>query len=193
MSTRDRWFAIRNVALLGSVLTAVAILAAPAVARLWEWTDGAGRAHKSRTLNEVPEEFRASAIEIQVESLPSPAAPGATGTHQVERAPSRAAGGEATAESAPAENPNTDRDGHDQAWWQSQVVETRRTIHELEAKLEHLKAESRYNAVIRKERDARHELAKVNEDLEKARKRLTEELPRQAAEAGAPAHWLRVK
>ncbi len=192
MRTRGRWFAIRNVALLGSVLVGAAMLAAPATAGLWEWTDGAGRPHKSRTRNDVPEEFRANAVEIQVEpSMPS-AGSGADGAKPSERAPARSVP-TAQPDASSLDQEITDRDGHDRDWWREQVIAARREINDLEAKLERLKAESRYNSVIRKEREARHEHAKVQAELTAARKRLAEDLPKQAAAAGAPAYWLRVQ
>ncbi|MBK7975176.1 MAG: hypothetical protein IPK07_18470 [Deltaproteobacteria bacterium] len=84
----------------------------------------------------------------------------------------------------------TDRDGHDRAWWESQVVQTRQEINDLEVKLEHLKSEGIRSPIVRKEREARREFAKTQDELEKAKGKLQVDLPEAAAKAGAPASWL---
>lgn len=193
--TRGRRFAIRHAALLPLVLACAVGLAAPARAGLWEWADGAGRPHKSRSLDEVPEEFRSTAVEVPDSSAKPAAEASSPQAKGAERTPARARGtaGESPDASSAVDKPATDRDGHDQAWWQSQVVETRRTINELEAKIEHLKGESIRTPLIRKEREARKEFAKAQAELAEARKRLSVDLPQQAAAAGAPTYWLQVK
>ena len=173
-------------------------------AGLWQWTDGAGRVHKARAIDEVPEEFRASATEIQDGgTIPNPAGPTVPPPRTEPAVPARRASppGVPSATASPAgsatgeqgTDAGADRDGHDRAWWQSQVVETRRQINDLEAKIEHLKSEGLRTPSIRKEREARKELVKAQDELKKAKGKLQVDLPEAAAKAGAPASWLLVK
>lgn len=170
---------------------------ASSAAGLWQWTDGAGHVHKSRSLEDVPEAFRATATELPGGPSASPSAgptvpaprtePAAPARRPPPQQTSPASGAVAVDEVAEAA---TDRDGHDRAWWESQVVQTRQEINDLEVKLEHLKSEGIRSPIVRKEREARREFAKTQDELEKAKGKLQVDLPEAAAKAGAPASWL---
>jgi hypothetical protein len=177
--------------LLGSGLALGSV--GPALAGLWQWTDGAGGVHKSRSLDDVPEAFRGSATEIP-ESGPV-SKPAATQPAPPRRAvpPAATQSTSTTTSTEPEPDAATDKDGHDRAWWQAQVIEARKAVNDLEAKIEHLKSEGVRSPIVRKEREAKKELATADSDLKKARAHLEVELPAAAAEAGAPASWLRVK
>lgn len=201
MTARRRWGRVAGALAIGTGLWLGTVTGARA--SLWEWTDGGGRVHKSRSLEEVPEEFRGGAVEIQEETVPTaPAGPtvppprseAASPTRRpvqpAVRAPATPSGTDLSDDGA--ESP-TDRDGHDREWWQSQVIETRQQINDLEVKIEHLRSEGIRSPLVRKEREARRELATAQEDLKKAKGKLQTDLPEAAAKAGAPASWLGVK
>lgn len=200
MTATRRW---RRVAGTLAIATGLWLGTMSAVrATLWEWTDGAGRTHKARSVEDIPAEFRGGAVEIQEGTEPVPSAgptvpPPRTATGAPSRrAPLPAAPAASTSGSESRDDrgePATDRDGHDRAWWQAQVVETRQQINDLEAKLEHLRSEGIRSPIVRKEREARKEFAKTQEDLKKAKGKLSTDLPEAAAKAGAPASWLVVK
>lgn len=200
MTATRRWGRVAGTLAIGTGLWLGAI--STATATLWEWTDGGGRVHKSRSLEDVPAEFQGGAVEIQEGTEPAPSAgptvpPPRTETTAPARRPPPPAAPAASASGSEIGDdggePAADRDGHDRAWWQAQVIETRQQINDLEAKIEHLRSEGIRSPIVRKEREARKELSTAQDDLKKARAKLSTDLPEAAARAGAPPSWLVVK
>lgn len=181
------------------------VLAVPAsAAGLWQWTDGAGNVHKSRTVDEIPADFRSGATQLDDKPSSAPSTAKSTTPESTvpgtKKAPLAARPTSAPAAPAPAAAPDAnpgggavDVNGHGRDWWQARVLDARKQVADAEKAVDHLRAERTHTPLVSKERERRADLSKADAELQAAKKVLTEDLPREARAAAAPRWWLDVK
>ena len=94
----------------------------------------------------------------------------------------------------PAAEPSepVDDNGHDERWWQQQVVSWANRKAQAQDELAQLEAQKRILTYGRNTERARYrqQVDETEKRLAEARRMLDEELPKEARMAGAPRNWL---
>jgi hypothetical protein len=187
----------RPAATLGIAL-ALALLAGPAPAEIYEWVDAQGRTRYTTDLHQVPPSQRPDA-EAAAASRPT-----LIRTREPSRAPAARRPGPATGPAArapAADGPGETVQGRDEAAWRAEHRRYRDRVARLEslrARLEALGADTApgpRRAAVSRRNQARYEdrhaaWQQTGRDLEAARLQL-ERFEEKARRAGVPPGWLR--
>jgi hypothetical protein len=182
-----------------SLAPILALIAAPASAEFYKWTDASGIVHFTANLDEVPPSQRAAASagsggkgSFQQIGTGAPAAPAAAPP----AAPADAHAPSTDPKRAPQAAATETHGGRTEAQWQAEAVKFRSAIERLEAEAERCKDdEIRWapGASKRKYDEEQNEAevcAKARSELDMNRRWL-ENLEEKAHRAGVPPGWIR--
>jgi len=167
------------------------LTAAPASAALWEWTDGAGRTHKARSLDDIPAEFRSTAAAVEETKPPAAQPEAAAGPARNMSAPPSVDTDSSSA--SDGDSGDKDSDGHDKQWWQDRVKAARKQVMDDEKAVNDMRTKVGHDVYAGRLLTERKNLSAAEEKLDADRKVLSDDLPKQARAAHAPQWWLNVK